>query len=295
MKLLVVGGTGVLGRHAVPALVSAGHDVTANTRNEASAELVSDAGATPTTFDVFDPTACEAAVDGHDAVVNIATSIPSGVGAAFRRSWATNDRLRTHAATNLANAAAARQLRYVGESITFPYDAMDDRWIDESVGCSYFWGNESCRDAEQAAASVTAAGGAGVALRFAMFFAPNSSHGELIETAAKRGIFVLAGSTDAYVSMIDVRDAAQAVVAATEAPPGIYNVAEPEPVRRADHAAALAKAVGRSKLRAVPALAVKAGGAALESLSRSHRISSASLSDATPWRAEHHTVIGWAS
>ena len=166
--VFVAGASGVLGRRVVPALVAAGYAVTANVRNEAARRAAAAAGAATATIDLFDASATGRLGDEHDAVVNVATSIPTGFSATRRSGWAMNDRLRTVASANLAAAVARPAGRYVGESITFPYVDSGAEWIDESVERTYFWGNTSCVDAEAAASNVTNAGGHGVALRFAM-------------------------------------------------------------------------------------------------------------------------------
>ena len=106
MKIFVAGGTGVLGRRLVPLLV-ADHDVTVNVRNDSARRSVDELGATATTVDVFDARAVRQAVAGHDAIINVATAIPSSARSARKKSWATNDRLRTDATRNLADAAGA--------------------------------------------------------------------------------------------------------------------------------------------------------------------------------------------
>ncbi len=186
------------------------------------------------------------------------------------------------------------QGRYVGESITFPYVDNGDDWIDETQPRTYFWGNRSCADAEAASDAVTRSGGSGVALRFAMFFADDSAHVSDIRAFARRGVFPLPGRLDGRGSWIHIDDAAAAVVAAIDAPTGVYNVAEPSPVARREHAAALAIAVGRKRLRSIPAPLAKLGGAALESLGRSQRISSRALASATGWVPERSVVDCWA-
>ena len=70
MKVFVTGATGVIGTRAVPALVAAGHEVTAVARGEAKADLVRSLGAVPVAVDLFDATAVKGAVAGHDADVN---------------------------------------------------------------------------------------------------------------------------------------------------------------------------------------------------------------------------------
>lgn len=291
--MFVAGATGVLGRRVVPALVAAGHRVSANVRSDAARRAVQSCGATAATVDLFDPDATYQLGDDHDVVVNIATAIPTGASAALRSAWETNDRIRTEASANLAAAVARPGGRYVGESVTFPYADRGDDWIDETVECSYFWGNESCRDAEAAAASVTAAGGIGVALRFAMFFADDSAHVETFRTIAKGGVLALPGAPDGFFSWIHVDDAASAVVAAIEGPAGMFNIAEPDPVRRADHAASLATAVGRRKLRLIPSPVARASGPGLTSLARSQRISSATFASAAGWQPRRRVVDAW--
>ena len=293
MRIFVAGASGVLGRRVVPSLVAAGHEVIANVRNDAARRRADAEGASTVTVDLFDATTTARLGVDHDAIVNVATNIPTGVAAVRKAGWTTNDRLRTEASANLAAAVAKSGGRYVGESITFPYvDATDD-WIDERCACAYFWGNRSCVDAEAAAQSVTEAGGVGVALRFAMFYAEDSAHISAFRATARRGWFALPGDPESYTSWVDVVDAAAAVVAALGAPTGVYNVAEPDPVQRIDHATALARSVGRRRLRRLPNLAVKLAGPGIESLARTPRISSQSLTSATGWRSTRRVDDAW--
>lgn len=292
--MFVAGASGVLGRRVVDQLVAGGHAVTANVRNDDARRRAEAAGASATTVDLFDADATLQVGAEHDAIVNVATSIPSGLRAARPAAWKMNDRLRIEASANLAAAAGSARGRYVGESITFPYVDSGDEWIDESTERTFFSGNESVENAEAAALGVTQQGGAGVSLRFGMFFADDSAHVELFKTMARRGIFGVVGRADAYASWIHIDDAATAVVAALDAPPGVYNVAEPDPQRRTDQAAAVARSVGRQRLRFMPAAAVRLGGAALDSLSRSQRVSSSALMSVTDWQPRISVIDSWS-
>lgn len=294
-RIFVSGASGVLGRRVVPALVEAGHGVTANVRDEAARRVAEAAGANTDTLDLFDRDATAPLADTYDAVVHIATSIPTGASGGRRSAWEMNDRLRSEAAANLASAMADSGGRYVGESITFPYEDAGDDWISETHPRSYFWGNQTCVDAEAASESVTAAGGNGVCLRFAMFFADDSAHVQMIRSLAKRGIFGPPGQSEGRMSWIHIDDAASAVVAALGATPGIYNVAESDPGPRSGHAAALANAVGRSRLRRLPGPIMRLGGKGITSLSRAQRISSAALTDDTGWEPSRSVIDYWAT
>ncbi len=293
-RVFVTGATGVLGRRVVPALVEAGHTVTAVVRSPAKADAVRAAGATPVQVDLFDRVAVRAAVADHDSVAQLATHIPTGPSAVRRPAWRVNESLRREAAPAIADAAVDAGVgRFIQESITFPYVDGGDEWIDEHYERTYYWATASTVAAEAAAASVTATGGAGIVLRFAMFMAPDSGHTQSFFAAARRGLFALMGDPSGYTSFIHADDAAAAVVASLAAPAGVYNVAELEPVRRSVHLDALADAAGRSRLRPLPNLVERAGGAAVDSLARSHRISSQHLRNVSSWTPTIRCVDRW--
>lgn len=292
-KVFVTGATGVLGRRVVPRLVDAGHDVTAVARTSAKAASLTEHGATPADIDLFDFDAIRSAVAGHDAIAHLATNIPTGASAMRKRGWRINDRLRSESARLLSDAAVELGIgRYVQESITFPYVDRGADWIDETTEQSFFWGNRTTVDAESAAAAVTAVGGAGVVLRFAMFMADDSAHMQTYAQMADKGLWGLFGGDDSYMSFVDVDDAAAAVVAALHAPPGVYNIAEADPRLRGDHRSALAAAVGRDALRSLP-LVERLAGAAGEGLARSHRISSEAFRAVTSWEPTGAALEQW--
>jgi NADP-dependent 3-hydroxy acid dehydrogenase YdfG len=62
MRVFVTGATGALGRHLVPGLVAAGHEVTATTRTPGKVAQLRAAGAEPVVVDGLDREAVIAAV-----------------------------------------------------------------------------------------------------------------------------------------------------------------------------------------------------------------------------------------
>ena len=62
MRVFVTGATGALGRHLVPGLVAAGHEVTATTRTPGKVAQLREAGAEPVVVDGLDREAVIAAV-----------------------------------------------------------------------------------------------------------------------------------------------------------------------------------------------------------------------------------------
>jgi 2-alkyl-3-oxoalkanoate reductase len=294
-QVFVSGSTGVVGRRTVGQLIESGHSVSAVARTNEKAEQLRKIGAIPIEVDLFDRAALAKVMKGHDAVVNLATNIPFGISSANPRAWRMNDWLRKEASLAIAGAVGdAGVARLIQESITFPYVPCANTWIGEDTERTYFALNRTVLDAEAAAASVAQHGAIPVVLRFAMFMAPESAHMKMVADVARRGLFGLIGQLESYISFIHADDAASAVVAALDIPNGMYNAAEADPSTRAMHRDALANACRRKSLRTVASLLVKLGGAGAESLTRSHRISTESLQQASTWKAHMRSIDTWS-
>jgi nucleoside-diphosphate-sugar epimerase len=294
MKIFLTGGTGVVGTRAVPALVAAGHDVTAVARGEAKAELVRTMGAAPVVVDLFDADAVRAAVVGHEVVVHLATNIPPLTKASGKQAWTMNDRLRREASGHLIAAATATgAARYVQESICFPYVDAGDRWIDEAAPIDHtpdaFAG---AAVAEAATAAFTAAGGTGVVLRFGQFYAADSTHTRSFNRAVRWHVNPFVGAPDAYSTFVHAEDAGSSVVAALSAPPGIYNVTDDEPLTRVQAGCAVAEALGIRRPLTLPRWMQAMAPASAKPLTRSLRVSNASFKDSTGWAPAHPSIRG---
>jgi nucleoside-diphosphate-sugar epimerase len=102
--------------------------------------------------------------------------------------------------------------------------------------------------------------------------------------AARHGIAALPGKTDGYWTLVHCDDVATSVLAALDAPAGIYNIAEDEPMTRRDGAAVLAAALGKKKVRTgLAGLAGKVPSATVSVMTGSARISNAKFKAATGW------------
>lgn len=292
MKIFLAGGTGVVGTRALPALVADGHDVTAVARTDAKADLVRALGGVPIVVDLFDADAVASAVGGHETVINLATSIPPMTKAARGGAWTINERLRREASNHLVDGAvAAGAARYVQESICFPYDDNADGWIDEDHPVDHV-GPFSGAQAAEAAAQRFADHGTGVVLRFAQFYAADSSHVRTFNATVRRRINPFVGAPDGYCSFIHAEDAGSAVVAALRAPSGIYNVADDEPVARAEAGAIVADALGVKPPHTLPKAVRAASPSSGKLLMKSLRVSNRRFKEATGWRPAHPSIRG---
>jgi nucleoside-diphosphate-sugar epimerase len=294
MKVFVSGATGVLGHRAVAQLVAAGHDVTGVARSAGKQAALTAAGATPAQISLFDRDAVMAAVAGHDVVCNLATAIPVGERAGAREAWEENRRIRIEGSRNLVDAALeAGASRFVQESVSLLYADGGDQLLDESAPVDATWITGSSLSAEAQAARFADHGGAGVILRFGTFYGPDSGHTLDAIEAARAGAPVQLGPAGAYWSPVTTDDAAAAVVAALDAPSGVYNVNDDRPVTRAEYVEALVRAFELDPPDR-PTLDVELPPEQAM-MTRSLRVSNAKFEAATGWRPRYPTAReGWA-
>ena len=289
MKVFLIGATGDIGRRVVPALVTAGHDVTAVARSERKASTLAAHGVTPARIEVFDRAQRAGAVAGHDVVVNLATAIPPAEKMILRRAWRDNDRIRRDLTAMLAEVAREAGVgAWVQESICFTYGDHGSRWIDEDAPLQTVSLNATTADAEANVARFTAAGGRGVVLRFGQFFAPDAGMPQGTVDMARKGRVPLMGDPTGYETWVHLDDAATAVVAALDAPAGTWNVCESDPATKAEHLAALGDLVGH-EVGMLPALMGRLPRIGFRA--RSQRASNRRFRDATGWTPAHPRIV----
>lgn len=293
-RVLVAGATGVVGRLVIPPLVTAGHEVTAVGRTPEKRRWLQEQGARAVAVDLFDAAAVRSAVDAMDVVVNLATAVPSrGPGMFLPWGWRAMDRVRRRVSANLVDAAltAGTVRRYVQESFAPVYADGGDAWLDESAPIRAARYNRSVLDAEAAAVRFTEAGRTGVVLRFGLFYGSDDPMTRQLLASVRKGRFPLFGRPDAFWTWISHDDAASAVVAALDAPPGVYNAVEDDPLRRRDQAEGLGRLLGVPAPRVLPRSTRWLGGVLGGTLSRSLRISNRKLKRETGWRPRHGSIV----
>lgn len=297
MKVFLAGATGVLGRPTAQALVEAGHEVRGTARGEEKAKVLQSLGVEPVAVNLFDAEAVKAAVAGSEAVLHFATKIPPLMRMRWKGAWRENDRLRTEATRNLVDTAiAAGASAFVYESITFIYGEHGDEWVGEDDSLSISWSSlNSTIDAERQTKRFTESGGRGIALRYGLFYAPYAPSTLDTIRLARRGLLVVPGDGLNFASSIHVDDAASAAVAALNAPSGIYNVADDEPLRFRDYARAITDAFGLKPARRVPAwLFALVGGGPVKYLLNSQRVTNLRFKEKTGWAPKYRSAReGW--
>ena len=194
MRILVTGGSGVLGRAFLPLAEAAGHDVRAPARTE---------------LDLYDWLAVGAAMHGVDAVFHLATRIQPLDRMQQPEAWRENDRLRAEASAILVDAALAAQVKtYVQPTVTFVYPAGRPVSEETPVG-DVAEILRSALAAEAQAARFARAGRRGVVLRLGLLDGPGTGKDH---------------PNPALGATLHTEDAGRALLAAADVPSGLYNV-----------------------------------------------------------------------
>jgi nucleoside-diphosphate-sugar epimerase len=98
MRVFVAGGAGVVGRHLIPMLITAGHQVTATTRSPAKAAQLQQLGADPVVADGLNRDAVIEAVTAArpDVIIHQMTALAGQADLRhFDRTFAATNELRT--------------------------------------------------------------------------------------------------------------------------------------------------------------------------------------------------------
>jgi nucleoside-diphosphate-sugar epimerase len=299
MKIFVAGGTGVLGRASLKALVEAGHQVRATARSQEKAEIVRALGAEPVQLDLYDPKEVRQAVSGSQAILRLTTKIPPIAKMRNRGAWEETNLLRTESARILVDAGVAEGAQvYVHESVTFVYADAGSQWITEDAPTDDGESEvlRSALDGEKEAARFSESGGRGIVLRFGGFYGAESNMTADMISMMRRRLLVQPGSGAHYVSSIYIPDAGAAVLASLKLAAGTYNVVDENPFRFKDYLHTLADAVHVPKPFRFPGALGKVtfGGGVWSYLSRSQRVSNARFKKASGWKPSVASVAeGW--
>jgi 2-alkyl-3-oxoalkanoate reductase len=259
MRVFVTGATGALGRHLVPGLVAAGHQVTATTRTPGKVARLREAGAEPVVVDGLDREAVIAAVRAAapEVLVHEMTAL-AGMRSLRKvdKEFAATNELRTRGTDNLLEAAArAGTRRVIAQGHNFVYersggpvkteaDPLDPRPIPSAT--------RTVAALKYVDKTVPLMAPEGIVLRYGTFYGPGASD-PLLDAVRKRQMPVIGGGTGIW-SFIEITDAAAATLAAVEGgAPGVYNVVDSDPAPVAEWLPYLAEVAGAKPPLRLPA------------------------------------------
>ncbi|TQO22518.1 NAD-dependent epimerase/dehydratase family protein [Paramicrobacterium agarici] len=270
MRILVAGGTGVIGSRVVPLLTAAGHDVIATSRSIDRLVPATAAGAEGMVMDARDAASVDAVVDqaDPDAIVHLLTDLAT-------EDFASNAQVRIVGTRNLVSAAErAGVTRMVAESIAWVGEPDAEPGVESVAIARDPDSDESLFPAVESLEHAVLGLENGVVLRMGMLYGRGTWfwRGGRAYERAEDGIVV---ATVRHTSFVHADDAARAVVQALDWPHGIVNIVDDDPADADEWA---------------PELVWAAGGGETELSVRSRgRASTNALAAKLGWVPEHPT------
>jgi nucleoside-diphosphate-sugar epimerase len=239
MHIFLAGGSGVIGTKLIPALIAAGHEVTATTRSVEKLQKLADLGATGVVVDAYDPARVKQVIgeSGAELVIHELTDLSES-------NTDANAKLRREGTKNLVDAIHSAGIgRIIMQSITWifpdgPTPAAETDPITPGT---------AVEEMERLANTVPRA----TVLRYGMLYGPNTWYapGGRVAAAVTAG---LVPATPAITTFAHIDDVIAATVQSIEWPDGTYHVVDDEPATGAEWLPVYADIIGAPTPKSVP-------------------------------------------
>lgn len=267
MRVIITGGTGLIGRALSADLATDGHEVIVLSRAPERAQGLP-AGVRAQRWDGRTADGWAALADGADAIVNLAGANISGEGllpsrwSDERKRIIRQSRLNAgHAVVDAVKQASRRPHVMIQASGIGVYGARGDEPVaeDGSAG-SDFLASFAAREWEPSTASVEAMGVRRAIIRTGVVL--SRKDGALRPMLLQFRLFAGGpiGSGRQWMSWIQLKDEARAIrfLIENESASGPFNLAAPQPVTNAQFARALGHVMGRPSWLPIPGFVMRA-------------------------------------
>ena len=255
MKILVTGGTGLIGGHLVPRLQELGHQVTVLTRHRDTArEKLNDR------LTLWDTLEDKQNLDGFDAVINLA-----GEPIADKR-WTTEQKDRlcqsrwriTQKLADLINASESPPSVLISGSATGYYGDLGEVVVTEEEPPHNEFTHKLCARWEQIACEAQSDKTRVCLLRTGVVLAPKGGILGKMVPPFRLGLGGPIGNGRQYLAWIHIDDMVNAILWLLDNDlRGPFNMVSPYPVRNEQFAHALGHALQRPAILRVPATVMR--------------------------------------
>jgi uncharacterized protein (TIGR01777 family) len=259
-RVLISGGTGLIGSRLVDSLRESRVPVRILTRSASTGERVADSGVERLLWDgIHLP---DGALRGCSSVVHLAGEpIFGGPPTAARRRRIASSRIestRSIAEALRATPSAERPAAFVCGSAVGFYGSRGEEVLDESAGPGTSFLSEICQQWEAAAATAADALRV-VSLRTGIVMARDAGALPLMALPFRFGLGGRMGSGKQWVPWIQIDDAVALIrrVLQNDALHGAVNAVAPHPVRNAELSVEIARILHRPCLLPAPAFALR--------------------------------------
>lgn len=265
MRVIITGGSGLIGRELTTSLAQVGHEVYILSRNPEKVTNLP-VGAYAVAWDGKTTDGWGELAEETDATVNLAGENIAGESllpkrwTADRKRYMRDSRLDAGKAILTAIEAAERKPAVLIQSAAIGYygprgnEKLDE---DSPPGNDFF--AEFCQEWEQVTAAVEDLGVRRVIIRSGVVFSTEGGALPRLMLPFKLHVGGHFGSGKQFVSWIHIADEVGAIrflIENNEAH-GIYNLTAPDPITNADVAKALSKVMKRPNIMPIPGFAIK--------------------------------------
>lgn len=132
MRVLVVGGTGTLGRQVAKRLLEEGHTVRCMVRSPRKAAFLQEWGCELTRGDLLEPDSLDYALEGQEAVIDAATSRATDPGSCYPVDWIGQQNLFHAAQSSAAHRLVFFSLLHAEQHLDVPLmeiKARSEEWL----------------------------------------------------------------------------------------------------------------------------------------------------------------------
>ena len=259
MRVVITGGTGLIGRALSHDLAADGHKAIVLSRSPGRAPAMPD-GVRVVEWDARTGAGWAELADGADAIVNLA-------GASLRRRWTPRSKQlirdsRMHAGHAVVDAVRRvdRKPRLVVQaSGTGAYGPRGDQVVTETTGFPDTFLGRTAAQWEASTAPVEEQGVRRAIIRSGVVLSRESGALPLLALPYRLFVGGPLGSGDQWLPWIHMEDEVRAIrfLIALETAVGPFNLSAPRPVTAAEFGRTLARVLGRPAFFRVPAFAVR--------------------------------------
>lgn len=276
MKVLIIGGTGILGKTFLRLMNPDSYQITVLTRNPSSLEQ-SDPRVRVLSGNVLDRSTMMAVGRSMDAVLNFTSAVPKKLKTTAE-DWLENDELRTAGIRNVLDAIGDSDCFYCQSGMSLVYGDHGGDPVDETSEIRPSVLTKSTESMEQLFLNASAKSLRGVSFRFSAFYHQDAWHTRAMVHELSNRRLPIIGDGEYYWNLIHVEDAARAVLKVLESQHKvsgreIMNVSDDEPVKSKDFLITLAHLLSVPEPIKMPLFIARMalGADAIEVLTASHR------------------------
>ncbi len=250
MKVLILGGTGLLGSSLVPKLQARDHDVSVLSRNPDALSDLEEQGVKGILGDLLEPEAFISSLTPHDVVVSIAMPIEFGKMSKKKFELVTERTTKfTQSGLDIGQKLNCPIIFTLGTSFkTGPGEVADETWPIARFGIT-----KAGIEAERLMHKAQADGHPIIMMIPGQIYGPGGMFLEMY-TRLKSGKFGIIGKGDNRIPRIHVEDCAEAYALAIEKMPlnESFILADDTPCTMREFTEFMASYVGMSKPRTIP-------------------------------------------